>query len=193
MRNIRFTNRVIEMKHKKSSMKNRILSGVITLVVMVVSVGWASGQSVAVINIADILENMQDYKSAQEQLDKLAETWQQEINAEFEQIKTMYNKYNAEQVLLSNSEKQQREDEIINREKEVRELQRQKFGPEGELFAKRKQLVEPIQDKVYNAVQEYADLHNIDLILDKSSSSGIIFSSDKYDKTADIKKMLGIR
>lgn len=174
-------------------MKKSIMSLALSLVMMVGMSGLAHSQSVAIINIADILENMQDYKAAQTQLDKLAETWQQEINAEFEQIKTMYNKYNAEQVLLSASEKQQREDEIITKEKSVRELQRMKFGPEGELFNKRKQLVEPIQDKVYNAVQEYADLHNIDIVLDKSSSSGLIFSNDKFDKTSDIKKMLGIR
>lgn len=153
----------------------------------------ANSQSVAIINIADILENMEDYKNAQAKLDKMAEQWQQEINAEFEEIEMMYNKYNAEQVLLSDAEKKEREETIINREKEVREKQKMRFGPEGELFSKRQQLVEPIQDKVYNAVQEYAELHNVDIILDKSSSAGLIFSNDEYDKTEDIKKMLDIR
>lgn len=150
-------------------------------------------QSTAIVNIADVLENMEDYKNAQAQLNKLSEQWEQEINAEFEKIRAMYNKYNAEEVLLNDAEKKKREDEIINREKEVREMQKLRFGPEGDLFQKRQQLVEPIQDKVYNAIQEYAELHNIDIILDKSSSAGLIFSSDKFDKTGEIKKKLNIK
>lgn len=152
-----------------------------------------TAQSTAIINIADLLENMDDYKNAQAQLDKLAEQWQQEINGEFEKIKAMYNKYNAEQVLLNENERKSREDEIVQREKEVREMQKLRFGPEGDLFQKRQQLVEPIQDKVYNAIQEYAELHNIDIILDKSSSAGLIYSNDKYDKTQDIKRKLNIK
>lgn len=152
-----------------------------------------NAQSTAIVNIADVLENMEDYKNAQAQLNKLSEQWEQEINAEFEKIRAMYNKYNAEEVLLNDSDKKKREDEIINREKEVREMQKLRFGPEGDLFQKRQQLVEPIQDKVYNAIQEYAELHNIDIILDKSSSAGLIFSSDKYDKTEEIKKKLNIK
>jgi len=152
-----------------------------------------NAQSTAIINIADVLENMEDYKNAQAQLDKLAEQWQQEINGEFEKIKAMYNKYNAEQVLLDENQRKAREDAIVQREKEVREMQKLRFGPEGDLFQKRQQLVEPIQDKVYNAIQEYAELHNIDIILDKSSSSGLIYSNDKYDKTQDIKRKLNIK
>lgn len=155
--------------------------------------GSLSAQSTAIVNIADILENMEDYKNAQAQLDKLAEQWQQEVNAEFENIRAMYNKYEAEEVLLNDAEKKSREDAIIQKEREVREMQKMRFGPEGDLFKKRQQLVEPIQDKVYNAIQEYADLHNIDIILDKSSSAGLIYSNDKYDKTKEIKNKLNIK
>src|SRR5699024_11007588 len=117
--------------------------------------GSLSAQSTAIVNIADILENMEDYKNAQAQLDKLAEQWQQEVNAEFEKIRAMYNKYEAEEVLLNETERKSREDAIIQKEREVREMQKMRFGPEGDLFQKRQQLVEPIQDKVYNAIQEY--------------------------------------
>jgi len=155
--------------------------------------GSLSAQSTAIVNIADILENMEDYKNAQAQLDKLAEQWQQEVNAEFEKIRAMYNKYEAEEVLLNETERKSREDAIIQKEREVREMQKMRFGPEGDLFQKRQQLVEPIQDKVYNAIQEYADLHNIDIILDKSSSAGLIYSNEKYDKTKEIKNKLNIK
>src|SRR5690606_1822963 len=172
----------------------KLLAGLtITTFLILVATGYANAQSTAIINIAEVLENMEDYKNAQAQLDKLAEQWQQEINGEFEKIKAMYNKYNAEQVLLNENERKSREDAIVQREKEVREMQKLRFGPEGDLFQKRQQLVEPIQDKVYNAIQEYAELHNIDIILDKSSSAGLIYSNDKYDKTQDIKRKLNIK
>ena len=171
----------------------KLLAG-ISVVAMLIMGTWGNvnAQSTAIVNIADVLENMEDYKNAQDQLDKLAEQWQQEINAEFEEIRAMYNKYNAEQVLLTDAERKNREDAIVQREKEVREKQKLRFGPEGDLFQKRQQLVEPIQDKVYNAIQEYAELHNIDIILDKSSSVGLIYSNDSYDKTEDIKRKLNI-
>lgn len=172
----------------------KLLAGLtITAFLILTSSLQINAQSTAIINIADVLENMQDYKNAQAQLDKLAEQWQQEINAEFENIKAMYNKYNAEEVLLNENERKSREDAIVQREKEVREMQKLRFGPEGDLFTKRQQLVEPIQDKVYNAIQEYAELHNIDIIMDKSSSAGLIYSNDKYDKTEDIKRKLNIK
>ncbi len=172
----------------------KLLAGLtITALVILMSPWRMNAQSTAIINIADVLENMEDYKNAQAQLDKLAEQWQQEINAEFEKIKSMYNKYNAEEVLLNENERKTREDAIVQREKEVREMQKLRFGPEGDLFQKRQQLVEPIQDKVYNAIQEYAELHNIDIVMDKSSSAGLIYSNDKYDKTEDIKRKLNIK
>ena len=171
----------------------KLLSGLtITTLLLFMTTWQAQAQSTAIINIAEVLESMEDYKNAQAQLDKIAEQWQQEINAQFEEIKAMYNKYNAEQVLLNDAERANREDAIVQREKEVREMQQLRFGPEGDLFQKRQQLVEPIQDKVYNAIQEYAELHNIDIILDKSSSAGLIYSNDEYDKTEDIKRKLSI-
>src|SRR5690625_1120508 len=106
---------------------------------VLLSTSYVYSQSTAVVNIADILENMEDYKNAQAQLDKLAEQWQQEVNAEFEKIRAMYNKYEAEEVLLSEQERKSREDEIIQKEREVREMQKLRFGPEGDLFKKRQQ------------------------------------------------------
>ena len=172
----------------------KLLAGLSIAAFLFLMTPWnINAQSTAIINIAEVLENMEDYKNAQAQLDKLAEQWEQEINAEFEKIKAMYNKYNAEEVLLSDQERKAREDAIVQREKEVREMQKLRFGPEGDLFQKRQQLVEPIQDRVYNAIQEYAELHNIDIMLDKSSSAGLIYSNDEYDKTEDIKRKLNIK
>ena len=152
-----------------------------------------SAQSVAIVDVTNILDNMDDFLDAQDKLDKQAADWNQEIAKEYDKIKSMYNKYQAEQVLLSDELKKRREDEITQREAQVRELQRAKFGPEGELFLRRQQLVSPIQEKVFREIESYASEKGIDIILDKSSSAGILFASEQYDKTDIIKRRLGIR
>ena len=133
-----------------------------------------------------ILESQEDYINAQSQLDQLASTWKREIEVEYDKIKGMYNRYQAEQVLLSDEVSRQREEEIISKEKQVREMQKEKFGPEGALFQRRQQLVQPIQDRVYSAIENYANEKGFDLIFDRSSASGIIFANERYDKTDDI-------
>ncbi len=152
--------------------------------------GIAQTQRTAVVDIDEILTSMPDYQKAQDQLDQIAEQWRQEIAQEMDKVKSMYNKYQAEQVLLSDEMKREREEEIMEKEKEVRDVQRQKFGPEGELFNKRQELVAPIQNEVYKAISSYADSRGFDLVLDRSANSGIIFINDAMDKTEDIKKIL---
>ena len=166
--------------------KNVLMAGLFALL----SVGAASAQRVAVVDIAGLLENMPEYAAAQKQLDDLSATWRAEINAEMDKIKGLYNKYQAELPLLNDDMKRKREDEITNKEKEVRDLQRARFGTDGALFAKREELVKPIQDKVYKAIDDYAKERGFDLILDKSSAAGVLFVSDGIDKTADIAKRI---
>lgn len=148
------------------------------------------GQKIALVDIAYVLDNMDEYKKAQEELDKIAEAWQQEIAVEQDKIKSMYNKYQAELVLLSDEMKKQKEDEIMAAERDVRASQRDKFGPEGALFQKRQALVSPIQEKVYGVIQAYATERGYDIILDKGGNSGILFSNERYDKTDDILRAL---
>ena len=150
----------------------------------------ANAQKIAYVDVDKILNSIQEYQSAQEELDKLAQKWRSEIAQEYDKIKGMYNRYQAEQVLLSDEARRQKEEEIMNKEKEVRDLQKSRFGPEGSLFKRRQDLVRPIQDRVYRAIEEYAGERNYDFIFDKSSASGMIFSSAKFDKTEDILKKL---
>ncbi len=152
--------------------------------------GLATAQRIAYVDVTDVLESLPDYQKAQEQLDKIATTWRQEIAQEQDKIKGMYSKFQAEQVLLSEDMKKQREDEITAKEKEVRELQRQKFGPEGALFKKREELVKPIQDRVYSTIEKYAQDKGFDFIFDKGSASGMLYADKRYDKTEDIKALL---
>lgn len=147
-------------------------------------------QKIASVDMERILSSITEYQDAQEQLDQLAAKWQQEINQQYDAIKGMYNKYQAEQVLLSEDQRKQREDEIIAKEKSVRDMQRERFGPEGALFERRQELVKPIQDAVYEAIESYATTRGYDFIFDRAGSAGIIFSSPTYDKTDDILRAL---
>jgi len=151
---------------------------------------FATAQRIAYVDVNAVLESIPEYQKAQEQLDKIATQWRQEIAQEQDVIKGMYSKFQAEQVLLSEEQKRTREEEILNKEKDVRELQRRKFGPEGDLFKKREELVKPIQEKVYVAIEKFANDKGFEYIFEKGSASGMLFADKKYDKTEDIKNML---
>jgi len=150
----------------------------------------ANAQRIAYVNVNEILESIDEYQAAQNELDRMANQWRQEIAQEYDKIKGMYNRYQAEQVLLSEETRRQREEEIMAKEKEVREMQKNRFGPEGELFKSRQDLVRPIQDRVYTAIQDYANERGYDFIFDKAGGAGIIFSNPEYDKTEDVIKKL---
>ena len=143
-------------------------------------------QKIAIVDVTQVLNALPDYKKAQDDLDKVAQRWRAEIAQQQDVVKGMYNRYQAEQVLLSDDARKKREEEILNKEKEVREAQRVKFGSEGELFKRRQELVKPIQDKVYSAIERFANEKGYDLILDKSSSAGLIFANPTYDKTSQV-------
>lgn len=167
----------------------------LTLIAFVALLGSSdlSAQRIAVIDIQDILSNMPEYAAAEANLDKFASEWRQEIAIEYDKIKSLYNKYQAEQVLLNEADKKQREDEIVEAEAQVRELQKKRFGPEGDLFLKRQELVAPVQEQVFSAIEDFASDRGYDLIFDKAGSTGLLFTSIEYDKTADLKKRLGIK
>ncbi len=158
-----------------------------------ISITATQAQKIAVIDLDLILQSMPEYTRAQDELDKIATTWRQEIANEQDKIKSMYNKYQAEQVLLSEEMRKAKEDEIMNKEKEVRDMQREKFGPEGSLFKKRQQLVQPIQEKIFAAVDAYAKERAYDIILEKSSAAGLLYVNETLDKTEDVMRRLNIK
>src|SRR5882672_8474712 len=133
-----------------------------------------SAQKYAVIDTRYILDKMPDYKNAQKQLDDIAAEWQKDIDSKQASLDKMYKDYDAEQVMLSDDLKKKRQDQLFNREKEVRDLQRKRFGYEGDLFKLRQELVKPIQDKVYNAIQQLAVNRMYEFILDKSEGITVI-------------------
>jgi outer membrane protein len=136
---------------------------------------------------------MPEYKEAQKLLDQTSEIWQKEIDDKQAVLTKMYKEYEAEQVMLTDTLKKKREDELFNKEKEVRDLQRKRFGFEGDLFKKRQELVKPVQDKVYNAIQKIAVNRLYDIILDKSEGITVIFADPKLDVSEDVLKIMGVK
>lgn len=150
-------------------------------------------QKFAYVNTEYILENIPDYKSAMQQIDNLSITWQKEIEDKYAIIDKLYKAYQAEQVLLTEEMKRRRQDEISSKEKDVKDLQKQRFGYEGDLFKKKQELVKPIQDKIYNAVKKLSTDQSYAVIFDKSSELIMLYTNPKYDKSDDILLALGYK
>lgn len=175
---------------KKSGMASSWIKMAALAALLAFGVLPAAAQRIAYVDVNKILENVPEYVTAQSELDGLAARWRQEIAQEYDKIKGMYNRYQAEQVLLSDEARRKREEEIMAMEKEVRDMQRTKFGPEGTLFERRQELVRPIQERIYGAIERYAKEKGFDFIFDKGGASGMIFSNPTYDKTEDIIRLL---
>lgn len=148
-------------------------------------------QKFATVDMNYILKNIPAYEAANEQLNQISKKWQAEVEAQLKEVEAMYKNYQTELVFMTEEMKKKREDEIIAKEKAAQELKRTYFGPEGELFKKRQSLMKPIQDEIFTAVQEVSKEKNIDLVLDKSTSVNIIFSSPALDISDEILKQLG--
>jgi outer membrane protein len=153
----------------------------------------ATAQKYAIIDTRYILDKMPEYKGAQAKLDNIAADWQKEIDSMQDQLNKMYKDYDAEQVMLSDELKKKREDQIFEKEKGVKDLERKRFGYEGDLFKKRQELIKPVQDKVYDAVQKLAATRGYELVLDKSEGITVIFADPKLDKSDDVLKELGVK
>ena len=151
----------------------------------------AGAQRFAYIDSQYILSRIPEYKSAQDELNQLSIQWQKEIEAKYSEIDQLYKAYKADEVLLTEDMKQKRQSEIEQKEQAVKDLQKQRFGVNGDLFKKRQELVKPLQDKIYNAVQDMAEKQNLAVIFDKSSDMTMLYSSPKYDKSDEILKAMG--
>jgi len=150
-------------------------------------------QRFAYVDTEYIMSKIPEYQMAEKQLDKIAEQWQAEVQKKYAEIEEMYKDYQANQILLTEDMRAAREEEIMAKERAVKEYQKTKFGYEGELFQKRQELVKPIQDQVYEAIEKVANQKAFDFILDKSSGVSILFANPKFNKSEDILRELGIR
>jgi len=164
----------------------------VTFCSLLIAIG-GTAQRYGVIDSKYILDKLPEYKEAQKLLDQFSEQWQQEVDQKQAIVDKMFKEYEAEQVMLSDVLKKKREDELYNKEKELRDLQKKRFGFEGDLFKKRQELIKPIQDRVYNAVQKLAVEKQFDFILDKSEGITVIFADPKLDRSADVLRNMGVK
>lgn len=154
---------------------------------------FAFGQKFAYVDTDYILENIPEYQVAQEKLDKLSVKWQEEIEKKFDKIDKMYEEYQSEAALLPEEMKKKRENEIMKKEKEAKKLQKKRFGQNGDLYKKRQELIQPIQDRVYDAVKDVAEQENYDVVFDKSGSLTMLYTNARYDISDRILREMGYR
>jgi len=173
-------------------MKSRMIKKILVVAVFATAMLTASAQKFAYVNSQYILSKIPEYKAVQDQINQISIEWQKEIEGKYSEIDQLYKAYKADEVLLTDEMKQKRQAEIEQKEQAVKDLQKQHFGVNGDLFKKRQELVKPIQDKVFNAVQDLAEKSNLAIIFDQSSDDvSMLYANPKYDKSDEILKNMG--
>ena len=168
-----------------------MIKKILIALTLLASATQMQAQKFALIDLEYILSNIPAYERANEQLNQTSKAWQNEIEAVSNEAATLYKNYQNESVFLSEAQKKEREQAIVDKEKEAADLKKKYFGPEGELFKKRQSLVAPIHDEIYNAVKAIAQARNFQLILDRASDSAIIFASPAIDISNEVLAKLG--
>lgn len=163
----------------------------LTLAIVVAACFGASAQKFALVDMEYILKQVPSYEMANEQLNQLSQRWQKEVEVKAKEAEDMYQSYLADKVFLTDDQVKKREEAITAKEKEATELRYKYFGPEGELYKKRQSLMKPIQEDVYNAVKKVSEERGYQMILDRASSSDIIFASPRIDVSNEVLSKLG--
>lgn len=166
---------------------------ILLMTLVIASVTYSLAQKTAYVDIDYILSNIPAYKEAQANLDKLSADWQKEVEAKFAEIDKLYKNYQAEEILLTEEMKKKRQDEIIQKEKEAKDLQKQRFGVDGDLFKKRQEMVKPLQDKVYSSVKAICDKEQIMIMFNKTSDLNILYANPKFDKSNAVLDAMGYK
>jgi len=166
------------------------ITAVVVVVVMSLSL---IAQKYAYVDTEYILNNIPVYETAKTQLDDFSRQWKEEIDIKKNNIDKMYKDYQSERVLLTEELRLKREEEIMNKEKEMRELQQKYFGKDGMLFKKREELIKPLQDDIYNAIKEIAQEGNFAVIFDTANNANMLYTDSRYDKSDDVLKKMGYK
>lgn len=168
-------------------MKNLILS-----FLFILGTSFVFSQKYGYIDSDYILESVPEYKEAKDKLNKLADRWTKDIEDRYAVLKMKKDNFAREEVLLPSEEKTKRKEEISKLETEVLELQKMRFGVSGDYFNKRQELVKPIQDKVFDALQKIASKKNYTFVFDKANQSNLVYADSKTDLSNDVLKEMGI-
>lgn len=171
-------------------MKKKII---LVVALTFLSITGALAQRFAYVDSEYILKHVPDYISAQKQLAALSDQWQKEVDGRFQDIDRLFKAYQADQPLMTAEVKKRREEEIVAKEKEAKDFQRQKFGPEGELSQRSNAIIKPIQDRVAKAVQAVAEGENLEVIFDKNSEVIMLYANPRYNKSDAVITRLGLK
>lgn len=155
--------------------------------------GYLQAQKSGYVDTKFILSQMEEYTSAQEEVDALSQKWQRELEEMYTGIETMYKNYQAEEVLLTDDVRKQRQEDIFEAERKAKEYKQSKFGYDGELYKVQDEKIKPIQDKVYNAIEEVAKERRLDFMWDKSANAGLLYTNAAFDRTDDVMVKLGLK
>lgn len=170
------------------------LKRVIILLFLCITVGFAHAQTgtrYAFVNLDYIMRSIPEYAKAQQELDAYSLKLQAEIDALYQEIAEMQNKYNADKVFLTATMRDQREKTIAEKENKARLLQQEYFGTRGALFLKREELVKPLQDEVLEVIRDVAKDGNYEMIIDLSADNSVVYYDPKLDKSDVVLRKLG--
>ena len=167
-------------------MKKLLLS-----IIIILNSVTLSAQKFAYVDTDYILNKIPEFRQAQDKLDEISLDWQKEIESRYTEVEQMYRAYQQEQVLLTEEMKMKREEAIINKENETQQLQQKYFCPEGELYKKRQELIKPIQDKIYDAIQQLAINNKYQIIFDSSSDLIMLYKNNNLDKSDKVLELIG--
>jgi|TARA_Y100001954_G_C15805277_1_gene602298 outer membrane protein len=161
------------------------------LLIFCLSITSINAQKFAYVDTEYILNKIPEFKQAQDKLDDFSEDWQEEIEAKYAEVEQMYRAYQQDQVLLTDDMKIKREEAIINKENEAKNLQQKYFGPEGSLYLKKQELIRPIQDKIFDAIQKLAENNKYQIVFDSSSDLIMLYKNENLDKSDQVLKLMG--
>ena len=160
------------------------------IVTLMTSIGTYA-QKFAYVDSDYILSKMTEFAQAEEKIDDFSKEWQSEIELAYEEVEQMYRDYQSEQVLLTSEMKTKREEAIMEKEKSVQSLQQKYFGNNGDLYKKRQDLIKPIQDRIFDAVQQLAASNKYSIIFDASSDLIMLYSNPDLDKSDKVLELMG--
>lgn len=164
---------------------------ILTSVAILFAATATMAQRYAYVDTEYILGNIPEYADAQQQLEDLSAKWQRDIEKQYQEVDQLYKEFQADAALMPEDMKKQREQEIVQKEKQVRELQRQHFGENGDLYKKRQELIKPIQEKIYNAIEEIATDKSYAFVFDKASNPKLLFADPRYDISDQVLETMG--
>ena len=166
---------------------------IVSFFVLFVFAGAGFAQKFAFVDTEYILDRIPSYKAAQEQIDQLSKDYEQEISDQYAEVEKLYKSLQNEKVLMTEEQRNKKEDDIVSKEKAIKELQKKYFGPEGTLFQKREELIKPIQDDVYKAVKELALEGGYAVIFDTAAGATILYENARYNKSDEVLEKLGYK